>query len=96
MVELVVMRIFVQHRIFNAIPDDNDNNNKNNGISISELSSKTQMEYNPLERFSNFLVAAGVLSSPAPGYITLTPVSKMFKEEKATLFYSHIFDYFIT
>ncbi|KAF2175883.1 S-adenosyl-L-methionine-dependent methyltransferase [Zopfia rhizophila CBS 207.26] len=87
MVELGVVRVFVQHHVFDAIPD--------NGISISELSEKIHVEYNLLKRFSNFLVAARVLSSPAPGHIGLTPVSKIFQEPRATLFYSHIFDSFM-
>lgn len=87
MVELSVVRVFVQHQVFNAIPE--------NGISISELSEKTCIEHVLLKRFSNFLIAARVLSSPAPDRVALTPVSKMFQEPRATLFYSHIFDSFM-
>ncbi|KAH6874085.1 O-methyltransferase-domain-containing protein [Thelonectria olida] len=87
MVELGVMRVFVEHQIFDLIPDD--------GISVSELAKKSGVEFNLLERLSNFLVAAQVLSSPRAGYITLTPESKMFQQTRAKLFYSHIFDAFM-
>ncbi|KAF4454154.1 equisetin N-methyltransferase [Fusarium austroafricanum] len=87
MVELAVMRVFVEHQIFDAIPD--------NGISIDELATKTGVEFNLLERLSNFLIASKVLSSPKPGFISLTYDSKMFQETRAKLFYSHIFDAFM-
>lgn len=89
MVELAIMRFFVQHCIFDAIPEGGK------GISIPELAQKTNLDRNLLERFTNFLVAAGVLGSPAPGQISLNPFSKTFQELKAKLFYSHIFDTFM-
>lgn len=89
MVELAIMRFFVQHRLFDAIPEEDK------GISIPELAQETSIDRNLLERFTNFLVAAGVLVSPAPGQISLNPFSKMFQEPKAKLFYSHIFDTFM-
>ena len=88
MVEISVVRIFVQYNIFDAIPDD--------GITISELSKKSGVAENLLHRLSNFLVAAKVLISPAPGYISPTSRAKFFREPRAKLFYPHIFDAFMT
>lgn len=87
MVELAVVRVFVQHQIFDAIADD--------GTSIEELATKTGMELNLLERLSNFLIASKVLSSPKPGFIGLPSETKMFQQRRAKLFYSHIFDAFM-
>lgn len=87
MVELAVVRVFVQHEIFDAIADD--------GTPIEELATKTGMEMNLLERLSNFLIAFKVLSSPKPGFIGLPAETKMFQQRRAKLFYSHIFDAFM-
>lgn len=85
--ELGVMRIFVEHKIFDAIPDE--------GISIQELTSNLGVEYNLIERFSNFLLAAGVLCSPAPGIVAHTPGSKPFQDPRISQFYSYLFDFFM-
>ena len=87
MVELAVVRVFVQHEIFDTIADD--------GTSIEELATKTGMELNLLERLSNLLIASKVLSSPKPGFIGLPAETKMFQQRRAKLFYSHIFDAFM-
>ena len=87
MVEMGIMRLLLENRIFNEIPDE--------GISISDLATKTKTQFNLLERFANYLVASGVFESPSPGYITHTSVSKMFQTTLAQLFYPHIFDCFM-
>lgn len=87
MVELATIRIFLEHSIFKAIPAD--------GILLSELSQKVDMEYNLLKRFSEFLIAAQVISAPTPDYITLTPVSEEFQKPFNSLFYTYLFDSFM-
>lgn len=87
MVELSVVRVFVEQCIFDAIPDT--------GISISELAEKTHVEYKLLSRFTRFLIAAKLLDTPAPDWVTLTANSKAFQDPKAKLFYAHIFDSFM-
>lgn len=87
MAELGVMRVFVTEGIFDAIPDE--------GISIQDLTAKLGVEYNLIERFSSFLVAAGVLSSPAPGLVAHTPSSKAFQDQRVSQFYSYLFDFFM-
>lgn len=87
MAEMGVMRVFVEHGIFDAIPDE--------GISIQDLTTKLGVEYSLIERFSNFLLAAGVLSSPAPGLVAHTTNSKAFQDARVSQFYSYLFDFFM-
>lgn len=87
MVELGVLRFFVEYHVFPAIPDS--------GISISDLGTKTGIDTRLLERHVKFLVAVEVLKSPSPGQIEHTSLSKKFQEPLATLFYPHLFDSFM-
>lgn len=87
MVELGVLRFFVEYHIFEAIPDS--------GISISDLSLATGVDAGLLERHANFLIAVELLMSPTPEKIEHTPLSKKFQEPLATLFYPHLFDSFM-
>lgn len=88
MVELGVLKTFIDHHIFEAIPSEGS-------ISVSELSDKVHGEYSLLKRFSNFLVAAKVLQAPSPDHLAHTPLSAMFQDYRATMFYSHFFEYFL-
>lgn len=87
MAEMGVIRVFVEHGIFNAIPDE--------GISIVQLTDRLGMEYNLIERFTNFLLAAGVLFSPSPGLVAHTTSSKPFQDQRVSQFYSYLFDFFM-
>ncbi|RAL11486.1 S-adenosyl-L-methionine-dependent methyltransferase [Aspergillus homomorphus CBS 101889] len=88
MVELGVLRFFVEYRVFDAIPES--------GISIAALASETGVDCALLTRQINFLVAAEVLKAAAtPGQIEHTSLSKTFQGPMATLFYPHTFDYFM-
>lgn len=87
MAEMGVMRVFVEHKIFDAIPDE--------GISVMQLTKELGVEYKLIERFSNFLLAAGVLSSPGPGLVAHTPASKAFQDARVSQFYSYLFDFFM-
>jgi hypothetical protein len=90
MVEISVVKFFVDHDIFRAIPHED-----NTSISYSELASKSGIEPSLLERFLNFLISAGTLSSPAPGHVAHTASSVIFKRDDASRFYQHLFDYFL-
>ncbi|KAA8641783.1 uncharacterized protein ATNIH1004_010722 [Aspergillus tanneri] len=91
MVEIGIMKLFVDHQIFAFLPTNDD------GISLSELSTTLNADYNLLERLSNFLVAAKVLSAPHPGYLAHTAVSLQFVDQDSWqfLFFNHIFDFFL-
>jgi hypothetical protein len=89
MVEIGLVKFFVDHDIFRAIPHED-----NASISYSELASKVHVQLNLLERFLDFLIAAKALSSPASGRVTHTSSSKVFIREDASCFYQHVFDYF--
>lgn len=90
MVEISVVKFFVDHDIFRAIPHED-----NTSISYSELASKSGIEPSLLERFLNFFISAGTLSSPAPGHVAHTASSVIFKRDDASRFYQHLFDYFL-
>ncbi|KAK8867338.1 equisetin n-methyltransferase [Apiospora arundinis] len=87
MAEMGVMRVFVEHGIFDAIPDE--------GISLEDLTTKLAVEYNLIERMAAFLLSVGVLTSPAPGHVAHTPASKAFTDPRVAQFYSYLFDFFM-
>ncbi|KAJ5231499.1 methyltransferase Fsa4 [Penicillium citrinum] len=88
MIELGVLRFFIEYGVFNAISESSK--------PISQLATETGVDPRLLGRQVNFLIAAGVLSSPTPGHVEHTPLSKKFQEPLATLFYPHLFDSFMT
>lgn len=90
MVEIGVVKFFVDHAIFRAIPYQD-----NTSISHSDLATKAGVEPSLLSRFLNFLIAAGTLSAPTPGQVAHTASSKVFLREDASRFYQHVFDYFL-
>lgn len=90
MVEVGVVKFFVDHQIFRAIPHED-----NASVSYEELASKVGVELALLERLLNFLIAAEVLSAPAPGRVAHTVRSKIFMREDASRFYQHVFDFFL-
>jgi len=87
MAEMGVMRVFVEHGIFDAIPDE--------GISLEDLTAKLNVEYKLIERFAAFLLSIGVLTSPKPGHVAHTPTSKAFTDHRVAQFYSYLFDFFM-
>ncbi|KAF2819222.1 S-adenosyl-L-methionine-dependent methyltransferase [Ophiobolus disseminans] len=90
MVEIGVVKFFVDHGIYRAIPLE-----ENTSISYVDLAAKVGVELSLLERFTNFLIAAKALDSPAPGHVAHTPSSKVFIREDASRFYQHVFDFFL-
>jgi hypothetical protein len=90
MVEIGIVKFFVDHDIFRAIPHED-----NASISYTELASKAGVQLNLLERFLNFLIASKTLSAPVSGHVAHTPSSKVFMREDASRFYQHVFDFFL-
>ncbi|KAI4913572.1 hypothetical protein J4E90_005291 [Alternaria incomplexa] len=87
MAEMGVLRVFVEHGIFDAIPEE--------GISLKDLTEKLSIEYKLLERFTAFFLAIGMLTSPEPGRVAHTPASKAFTDPRVAQFYSYLFDFFM-
>ncbi|TQS33100.1 hypothetical protein Golomagni_06566, partial [Golovinomyces magnicellulatus] len=54
LVELGVLKTFIDYKVFDSIPDHND-------ISLTDLASKVNGQLSLLERFANYLVAANIL-----------------------------------
>lgn len=90
MIEIGLVKVFIQNHIFEAIPEEGS-------ISISGLAKKTGGEFNLLERFSNYLIGAGVLLSPTKGHIAHSIKSKEFLDPNAigALLFLHAFDFFL-
>ncbi|KAI8942917.1 hypothetical protein NX059_000956 [Plenodomus lindquistii] len=87
MAEMGVMRVYVEHGIFDAVPDE--------GVPLKELTAKAKVEFSLIERFANFLLAISMLVSPAPGYVAHTPASNAFTDQRVAQFYSYLFDFFM-
>jgi hypothetical protein len=87
--EFAILKIFIDYKVFDAIPDEGD-------IRISELAEKIGGQQSLMERFSNFLVMTGVLSSPAPGRVAHTTVSRGYRGDDApALTVVHLFNYLL-
>ncbi|KAI4636625.1 hypothetical protein J4E83_001580 [Alternaria metachromatica] len=87
MAEMGVLRVFVEHGIFDAIPEE--------GISLKDLTEKLSIEYKLLDRFTAFFLAIGMLTGPEPGRVAHTPASKAFTDPRVAQFYSYLFDFFM-
>lgn len=92
MAEIGVIKVFVDHQIFALIPTSNED-----GISLSDIATALHADYNLLERLSNFLVAAEILSAPRPGYIAHTAGSLQFVDPGSwqVLFFNHFYEFFL-
>ena len=85
-VEMGVLKTFVDYKVFDMIPDEGD-------ISLSELAERVSGEQELLERFSAYLVAADILVSPAPGRIAHTDKSRPYRSGEVTGgFIVHVFN----
>ena len=73
--EIGVLKTFVDYKVFDAIPDEGD-------VSLSELAEKVGAQQELLERFAQYLVAAGFLESPAAGRVAHTIRSRAYKSEE--------------
>jgi hypothetical protein len=85
--EMGIIKVFIDHQIFDAIPDEGD-------ISLTELAEKCGADIGLLERFTHFLIAAGILSSPVEGRVAHTKISVGFKSKsRLSALLSHLFDF---
>lgn len=71
-VELGVLKTFIDYKVFDLIPDEGD-------ISLSQLAAKVGGEKELLERFANYLLAADILESPGPGRVAHTSKSRPYR-----------------
>lgn len=90
LVELGVLKTFIDHKVFDAIPDEGD-------ISLDELAEAVRGEAALLERFSNYLVAAGVLGrSDESGRIHHTDRSRGLRGDGiAAMFIVHVYTFLL-
>lgn len=71
-VEMGILHTFITYKVFDAIPDDGD-------ISLTDLAEKVGGEQEILERFSNYLVSADILSSPGPNRVAHGQTSRHYR-----------------
>ncbi|GKZ24120.1 hypothetical protein AbraIFM66951_008933 [Aspergillus brasiliensis] len=92
MVEMSIMKLFLDHKIFTLIPTT-----PGTSIPLSTITTTLNASPSLLTRLTNFLIASGVLSSPKPGHIAHTPKSLQFTDPTSyqALFFAHIFDFFL-
>jgi hypothetical protein len=89
LIEFGILKIFIDFQVFDHIPDHGD-------ISIEELATKTNGDESLLRRFSDYLVASEVLTSPAPGRLAHTTRSVSYRSnEIAAGFVSHVYHFFL-
>lgn len=86
-VESGIIRLFLEHHVFEAIPQSGE------PISIPDLATATSASPALLTRLTNFLVAAEVLSAPSHGQVAHTDYSQMFLDKRASTFFAYIFDF---
>jgi hypothetical protein len=85
-VEMTVLKTFVDYKVFDNIPDEGD-------ISLSELAQKVGGETELLERFAAFLVSGDILKSTVPGRVAHTDKSRPYKSGEVTGgFIVHVFN----
>ncbi|KZF23890.1 putative O-methyltransferase [Xylona heveae TC161] len=89
LVEIGIVKTFIDYKVFDQIVDEGD-------IAISEVAVKVGGEEALLERFSNYLIAAGILASTAPGRIAHTERSRAYRTgEIAAGFIVHVYNLFL-
>jgi hypothetical protein len=72
MVEMGVLKTFVDYKIFDAIPDEGD-------IALTKLAEKVGAHPELLQRLANYLIAAAFLDTPAAGRVAHTEKSRPYK-----------------
>ena len=89
LVEIGILKTFIDHKIFDRIPDSGD-------ISLADLTKTGKEGEVLLERFSNYLVAAELLHSPSPGRVAHTARSRTYRTgEIPAGFINHIFNFLL-
>lgn len=106
-IEMGVVKLFIDHHIFEAIPSDGSD------ISISDLATRSALKSSGdsttaagagaaplppptpqlLDRFCNYLITSDVLSGgSAPGRVAHGRTSRFFLDAGVTLMFSHLFE----
>lgn len=89
LVELGIVKVFLDYKIFDLIPDYGD-------VSLSELAAESDGEEALLERFSSYLIVAEILTSPKPEHVAHTACSRACRTgEVPAGFIVHIYNFLI-
>lgn len=84
--EFTLIKVFIDFKGFDAIPDEGD-------ILISELAKKIGGSEEVVDRFTTFFLSGKLLTSPAPGRVAHTERSRLYKFDQPTAWlYIHMFN----
>ncbi|KAF5704413.1 O-methyltransferase family 2 [Fusarium mundagurra] len=84
--EFTLIKVFIDYKAFDAIPDEGD-------ISVAELAEKIGGTYEVVDRMVTFFISGKVLASTGPGRIAHTDRSRLYKYDEPTAWlYIHMFN----
>ncbi|KAF9775177.1 hypothetical protein IL306_006746, partial [Fusarium sp. DS 682] len=84
--EFTLIKVFIDYKAFDAIPDEGD-------ISVVELADKIGGTHEVIDRMTTFFIASKVLASTGPGRIAHTERSRLYKYDEPTAWlYIHMFN----
>ncbi|KAF9768358.1 hypothetical protein IL306_014359 [Fusarium sp. DS 682] len=84
--EFTLIKVFIDYKAFDAIPDEGD-------ISVAELADKIGGTHEVIDRMTTFFISGKVLASTGPGRVAHTERSRLYKYEEPTAWlYIHMFN----
>ncbi|KAF4502347.1 O-methyltransferase, family 2 [Fusarium agapanthi] len=84
--EFTLIKVFIDYKAFDAIPDEGD-------ISVAELAEKIGGTYEVVDRMVTFFISGKVLASTGSGRIAHTDRSRLYKYDEPTAWlYIHMFN----
>ncbi|RKK07535.1 hypothetical protein BFJ66_g16929 [Fusarium oxysporum f. sp. cepae] len=84
--EFTLIKVFIDYKAFDAIPDEGD-------ISVAELAEKIGGTHEVIDRMTTFFIAGKVLASTGPGRVAHTERSRLYKYDEPTAWlYIHMFN----
>ncbi|KAF7548822.1 hypothetical protein G7Z17_g6814 [Cylindrodendrum hubeiense] len=84
--EFTLIKVFIDYKAFDAIPDEGD-------IAVSKLAEKIGGTHEVVDRITTFFIAGKVLASTGPGRVAHTERSRLYKYNEPTAWlYIHMFN----
>ncbi|RAL02535.1 putative O-methyltransferase [Aspergillus ibericus CBS 121593] len=84
--EFTLIKVFIDHKAFDVIPDEGD-------IAVSELAAQIGGSEEVVDRICTFFISGKILKSTAPGRVAHTEKSRLYKFDQPTAWlYIHMFN----
>ncbi|KAL6797994.1 putative O-methyltransferase [Trichoderma sp. SZMC 28012] len=84
--EFTLIKVFIDYKGFDAIPDEGD-------ISVADLAAKIGGTHEVIDRMTTFFISGKVLASTGPGRVAHTERSRLYKYDEPTAWlYIHMFN----